>query len=163
MSISFSLVEGSLHRPRGGREINEDMPDLAPLHRKRNQEALLNGAPCCRQRHRTFHGGVSRKNKVSHRPEIKHAIIYILFGGKIKVNLSFCSSWSSFGLDTLLSTWWRFCWLAGFPGSHFFFYLALMIYLRLEYETSLTLQLDLFIFKTPHVWRRLLLSVKCVT
>lgn len=159
MSISFSwtwgsLVKGSLHRPRGGGEINEDMPDLAPLQRTRNQEACSPPPPAATAAARSTVRFVARIVEVSHLPEIKQAIIHILFGeGKIKVNLSFCSSWSSFGLGSLLSTWWRLCWLAGFWASGFLFlYFALMIYL-----------VDLIIFESPrpHVWCRLLLGVKC--
>lgn len=152
MSISFSwtwssLVKGSLHRPRGGGEINEDMPDLAPLQRTRNQEACSPPPPAATAAARSTVRFVARIVEVSHLPEIKQAIIHILFGeGKIKVNLSFCSSWSSFGLGSLLSTWWRLCWLAGFFIFVFCF-------------DDLSCWLDYL--RDSLVWCRLLLGVKC--
>lgn len=149
VSISFSskrssLAKGSLHRPRGGWEINEDMPDLALLRRKKTKKQEPCSPPPPLPPPRSTVGFIARRTvEVSHRPEIKQAIIHILFGeGKIKVNLSFCSSWSSFGLGSVFSTWSRLRWLAGFWGSGYCFF-ALMVYLHLTSETSLRWKQDL--------------------
>lgn len=96
----------------------------APQKKKKTSALLTTAAAAAARSTVGFIAG--RIVEVSHRPEIKQAIIHILFGeGKIKVNPSFCSSWSSFGLGSVFSTWSRLRWLAGFWGSFFclFFFL----------------------------------------
>lgn len=135
----------------------------APQKKKKTSALLTTAAAAAARSTVGFIAG--RIVEVSHRPEIKQAIIHILFGeGKIKVNPSFCSSWSSFGLGSVFSTWSRLRWLAGFWGSFFclFFFFALMVYLHLTSETSLRWKPRLdFIITPPHVWCRLLPCVKC--